>query len=351
MNIKFHCPYYDRLFTSDECSEVEETPACASCTSEMDASRKTLYDWLTQTYGSRYQITMKPDGIEIIVHDRMRVIADPCDEYEDTYLGIECGEYGSTHTHPHDMQQAVTELLEGRTTIGLLGAQTMYSGMTSRELFRQEADQLNEWETLVDAEGCYTPEEYARKLGVTLPQKELYFDCSVAGCRVAESECVRRSALKEAPCGGCSLEPLNRAAVEHICTGLMQARTTPVKIVCSDGGVSITVHEVLKLTIHPEGMDGDGYLSVTLQGRVSTHAHPTGREVLEMLRSFLAGRSVLIVGKTLLGEFLHFVGVEELREDWRRLTRGRCVWIADLRGIWEKEAYQAQMREGKTDAD
>lgn len=351
MNIQFHCPYYDRLFTSAECSDAEETPVCATCTSEMDASRKALYDWLTEIYADRYQISMKPDGIEIIAHDRMRVIADPCDEYEDTCLSVECGEYGSTHTHPQDMQQAVAALLEGRMTICLMDAQTMYSCIASRELFRQEPDQLSEWETLVDAEGCYTPEEYARKLGVTLPQKEMYFDCSVAGCRVAESECVRRSRLKEAPCGGCSLEPLNRAAAEHICTGLMQAKPTPAKIVCSDGGIRIAVHEQLMLELVPEGMDGDGYLSVTLQGRVSTHAHPTGREALEMLRSFLAGRSVLIVGKTLLGEFLHFAGVEEQREYWRRLTRGRRVWIADLRGVWERGVYQEQMLEGKKDGN
>lgn len=347
MNIQFHCPYYDRLFTSAECSNAEETPVCATCTSEMDASRKALYDWLAETYGSRYQITMKPDGIEIVVHDRLRLIADPCDEYEDTCLGVECGEYGSTHTHPQDMQQAVTELLEGRTTIGLMDAQTMYSGMTSRELFRQEPDRLNEWRYCVDAEGCYTPEEYARKLGVTLPQKEMYFECSVAGCRVAESECVRRSRLKEAPCGGCSLEPLNRAAARYICAMLMEAKPTPAKIVCSDDGIRIAVHEQLTLELVPEGMDGDGYLSVNLQGCVSTHAHPTGREALEMLRSFLTGRSVLILGRTLLGEFLHFAGVEELREDWRRLTRGRRVWIADLRGVWKRDDYRADMLKGK----
>lgn len=346
MNIKFHCPYYDRLFTSDECRNVDETPVCASCTSEMDASRKALYDWLMANYADRYQITMKPDGIEIIVHERMRVIADPCDENEDTYLGVVCGDAGDTHSHPFDMQQDVAALLDGRMVVGLLAGE-FCSCMWHVEQFKQEPDQLNEWETLVDAEGCYTPEEYARKLGVTLPKKEMYFDCSVAGCRVAESECVRRSRLKEAPCGGCSLEPLNRAAVEHICIGLMQAGTTSVKIVCSYGGVSITVHEALKLTFKPEGMDGDGYLSVNLQGRVSTHAHPTGREALEMLRGFLTGRSVLILGKTLLGEFLHFAGVEELREDWRRLTRGRRVWIADLRGVWERDDYRADMLKRK----
>ena len=48
--------------------------------------------------------------------------------------------------------------------------------MISREEFEQEPDQLSEWEYLVDADGVYTPEEYASKLHVKLPKNDRLFE-------------------------------------------------------------------------------------------------------------------------------------------------------------------------------
>ena len=74
----------------------------------------------------------------------------------------------------------------------------------------QEPDRLREWDHLVDSEGIYTPEAYAAKLGVTLPVKETYFDCSRLCRRISESDCLKRCGGAEEPCRKCDLTPLNR---------------------------------------------------------------------------------------------------------------------------------------------
>ena len=346
MDIRFHCPHMNRMISSEECYDAEESPCCERCTSEMDTKRKALYDWLTETYGDRYAITMEEDGVGIVVHDHLRVLADPCDETADTFLGIYCGEAGETHTHPHDMQHDVAALLEGRTVIGLIDGE-FYSSMTHRGLYEQEPDRLREWDHLVDAEGICTPEEYAAKLGVTLPEKELYFDCPKLGRRISESECWKRCGGPEEPCRKCDLTPLNRAAVEHVSVELLRARTTQVRILQSRSGVHITVHPELEMEFVPDGLTGDCLLVVRAKGRVNMHSHPAGEEALADLKAFLKGEKVLLLGRMLvLGEWSAFVTTEELREKWRSLTRGHRVWIADLRGVWDKKTYRAQMNGG-----
>ncbi len=344
MHTKFHCPHMNRMVSSEECYDAEESPCCESCTSEMDTKRRALYDWLRATYGDRYAITMEEDGIGIVVHDHLRVLADPCDETADTYLGIYCGEAGETHSHPQeDMQQDVAALLEGRTVVGLIDGE-FYSCIAHRGLYEQEPDRLSEWDHLVDAEGIYTPEEYAAKLGVTLPVKVMYFDCSRLCRRISESECLNRCGGSEEPCRKCDLSPMNRAAVEHVSLELLRARTSPVKILRSRGGVRVVVHPELELEFVPDGLTGDCLLGVKAKGRVSMHSHPAGDEALADLKAFLRGEMVLLLGRMLvLGEWSLFVTLEELREKWSSLTRGRWVWIADLRGVWDKKAYAAHL--------
>ncbi|MBQ8201380.1 MAG: hypothetical protein IJZ74_06400 [Clostridia bacterium] len=348
MNTKFHCPHMNRMISSEECYDAEESPCCESCTSEMDTMRKALYDWLIATYGDRYAITMEEDGVGIVVHDHLRVLADPCDETADTYLGIYCGVAGETHSHPFDMQQDVAALLEGRTVIGLSDGE-FYSSMTQRGLYEQEPDRIIEWDHLVDAEGIYTPEAYAAKLGVTLPGKELYFDCSKLCRRVSESECRKRCGGLEEPCRRCDLTPLNRAAVRYASVELLCARTTPVKILQTRGGVHVVVHPELELEFVPDGLTGDCLLGVKAKGRVSTHSHPAGEEALADMTAFLRGEKVLLLGCTLLGAWSSFVTPEELREKWDSLTRGRRIWITDLRGVWDKKAYRVKMNGGNDD--
>ncbi|MBR3763874.1 MAG: hypothetical protein IKK57_04885 [Clostridia bacterium] len=349
MDIKFHCPHMNRMITSEECYDAEEFPCCERCTSEMDTKRKALCDWLRATYSDRYAITMETDGVGIVVHDHLRVLADPCDETADTYLGVYCGDAGDTHCHPFDMQQDVASLLEGRTVIGLIDGE-FYSSMTQRGLYEQEPDRLSEWDHLVDAEGIYTPEEYAAKLGVTLPQKELYFDCSKLCRRISESECRKRCGGLEEPCRKCDLTPMNRAAVEHVSIELLRARTTQVKILQTRGGLCVRVHPELELEFVPDGLTGDCLLGVKAKGRVSMHSHPAGEKALADLEAFLRGEKVLLLGRMLvLGEWSSFVTTEELREKWDSLTRGRWVWIADLRGVWDKKTYLAHMN-GERDA-
>lgn len=172
MSIEFYCPYLKRLITSEKCCSLDETPLCDRCTSEMDTARQALYDWLKAAYAARYPITMKPDGIEIVVHDRMRIIADPCDETGDTYLGADCGDAGSTHCHPYDdMKQHIADLLEGRMTV-VLADRGWRGWMVQQAWFRESPEDLHGWEYLVDMEGMYTPEEYAGKLRIMLPSRK-----------------------------------------------------------------------------------------------------------------------------------------------------------------------------------
>lgn len=351
MDTKFHCPHMNRMISSEECCDAEESPCCESCTSEMDTKRRALYDWLTATYGDRYAITMETDGVGIVVHDHLRILADPCDETADTFLGVFCGEAGETHSHPFDMQQDVAALLEGRMVIGLIDGE-LYSSIAHCGLYEQEPDRLSEWDHLVDAEGIYTPEEYAAKLGVTLPEKELYFDCFRLCRRISESECRKRWRGSEAPCRKCDLSPMNRAVVEYASVELLRARTTPVKILQSRGGLCIKVHPELEMEFVPDGLTRDCYLAVKAKGRVNMHSHPAGDEALADLTAFLRGEKVLLLGRMLvLGEWSAFVTPRELREKWRSLTRGHRVWIADLRGVWDKKTYLAHMNGGGDEHD
>lgn len=309
---------------------------------ESNAARQSLYDWLQSNYAARFPITLQPDGVEIIVHGHLRVLADPCDEYGDTYLGIDCGAAGETHSHPHDMRQAVADLLDGRTAIGLDGTGCC-SSMAHQSWFRGAPDELNRWETLVDADGVYTPEEYAAKLRVTLPPKELYFECPTMGRRMAESECVRLCGAKNSSCGACRKEPLNVAAIDYLGTELLKARQTPVRITCSRRGLNVIVHSQLRFELMVEGMDGDGCLTLAAERFGSMHYHPSGNEALEELIPFLKGRSVLVLKKGIAGRSAAFAAQEELREEWRKLTRGHRVWIADLRGVYDAKAYEQRL--------
>jgi len=271
--------------------------------------------------------------------------------YDGTYLGVECGDYGGSHSHPQDMQQDIAALLEGRMVVGVI-TDEFYSCIAHRGYFEQEPDQLNEWEHLVDAEGVYMPEEYATKLGVELPKKELYFDCLRLCRRISESECRKRCGTSEAPCKACDLSPLNRAAVEQISAELLRARTTQVQILQSRGGLCIKVHPELELEFVPDGLTGDCLLAVKARGCVNMHSHPAGDEALADLKAFLRGEKVLLLGRMLvLGEWSAFVTPRELREEWRSQTRGHRVWIADLRGIWDKKTYLAHMNEGQDGRD
>lgn len=257
------------------------------------------------------------------------------------------GDAGDTHSHPSDMQQDIAALLEGRTVIGLIDGE-FYSSMTQRGLYEQEPDRLSEWDHLVDAEGVYTPEAYAAKLGVTLPEKEMYFDCLRLCRRISASECRRRCGGPEEPCRKCDLTPLNRAAVGFASIELLRARTTPVEILQTRDGVCVRVHPELELEFVPDGLTGDCYLAVKAKGRVSMHSHPAGEEALADLTAFLRGEKVLLLGRMLVkGAWSAFVTPEELQERGRSLTRGHRVWIADLHGVWDRKRHAAQLKPGR----
>ncbi len=345
MNVEFFCPHLNRMVTDRECYDMEETPLCNACTSEMDTSRKALYEWVMAAYGDRFAIAMTEDGIEIIVHDRMKVLADPGDEYEGTYLGVECGKAGGTHTHPSDMQQDTADLLEGRRVVGL-GGEGGSSCIGHRELFEQEPEWIAQWETIVDAEGVYTPEEYAAKLGVTLLGKELRFHCSAEEKEINESECEARCRRwrKGKICRACKREAQQQAAVEYIAAkllphcGLAQLRKSndkPELYLMMQGG--------LRIDLAPTGLDSEGYVEIRLEGRSFTHDHPTGREMLEALIPFLQGSNVLVLSRGRGWEAHAFVTLRELRDDWHKLTKGSDVRICDLLGVWEKDAYRKLM--------
>jgi len=342
-NVEFFCPHLNRMVKEQECYDMEETPLCKTCTSEIDANRKALYDWVTAEYGNRFDITMKEDGIEIIVHDRMKVLADPGDEYEGTYLGVECGEAGGTHTHPYDMQLDTADLLEGRRVVGL---EESFSGFTPRILFEQEPDQLNEWDHLVDAEGFYTPEEYAAKLGVMLLAKELRFHCPAEEKEITESDCKtrRRRWRKGKICRACKREARQQAAVEYIAEkllphcGLAQLRKSNDK-----PELYLTMLEGLRIDLAPTGLDSEGHMEIHLDGRSFTHDHPTGREMLQALIPFLQGSQVLVLSRGRNRDAQAFVTLRELRDDWQELTKGSFVRICDRLGVWEKEAYRGMM--------
>ena len=110
----------------------------------------------------------------------------------------------------------------------------------------------------------------------------------------------------------------------------------------------VVVNPELELEFVPDGLTGDCLLGVKAKGRVSMHSHPAGDEALADLKAFLRGEMVLLLGRMLvLGEWSLFVTLEELREKWSSLTRGRWVWIADLRGVWDKKAYAAHLNAGQ----
>lgn len=345
MNVEFFCPYLNRMVKEQECYDMEETPLCKTCTSEIDANRKALYDWATAEYGDRFAITMKEDGIEIIVHDRMKVLADPGDEYDGTYLGVECGEAGGTHTHPYDMQLDTADLLAGRRVVGL-GGEGGSSCISYRELFEQEPEQIAQWKSIVDATGVYTPEEYAAKLGVMLLAKELRFHCPAEEKEISESECEKRFCRwrKGKICRACKREAQQQAAVEYIVEKLLlHCGVAQLRKSSDKPELYMTMLEGLRIDLAPTGLDSEGYMEIHLDGRSFTHDHPTGREMLEALVPFLQGSQVLVLSRGTGWEAQAFVTVKELKDDWQALTKGSFVRICDRLGVWEKEAYRRMM--------
>ena len=162
MEVKFVCPRTNEMQTEDICIKQYEYDACMGCTSQQDTARKALFDMLKKSYADQAEITMQDDGVLIVVRDGLRILADPGD-FRDTYVGIDCGKYGETHTHPTDVFEWIEDFRAGRIFI-LLCEDKMCSAM----MYTAQGsgwDDWHEWKWAVDASGTYPAEEYAKAGG------------------------------------------------------------------------------------------------------------------------------------------------------------------------------------------
>ncbi len=158
MDIKFVCPRANEVLTEQACEKNYEYEACRGCTSQQTAARKALFDMLKKEYNDRAEFAMREDGVLITVRDELSILADPGD-WRDTYVGIDCGKYGETHTHPQDVFQWVKEFFAGRIFI-LLNE----DDLCSATLYISQAacwEGWNEWKWSVDVFGVHPAEEYA----------------------------------------------------------------------------------------------------------------------------------------------------------------------------------------------
>ena len=159
MEFKFVCPRTNEVMTESNCEKNYEYEACMGCTSHRDVARKHLYDMLKKSYADHAEITMQDDGVLIVLRDELRIIADPGD-LRDTYVGIDCGRYGETHTHPSDVFEWVEDFLAGHIFILLCE-----NNLCSAEMYMTQGsywDDWHEWKWAVDVSGVYPAEEYAK---------------------------------------------------------------------------------------------------------------------------------------------------------------------------------------------
>ena len=162
MEVKFVCPRTNEMQTEDSCIKQYEYDACMGCTSQQARARKALFDMLKKSYAEQAEITMQDDGVLIVVQEGLRILADPGD-FRDTYVGIDCGKYGETHTHPRDVFEWIEDFLAGRIIL-LLCENNMCSAM----LYTAQGsgwDDWHKWKWAVDASGIYAAEEYAKDRG------------------------------------------------------------------------------------------------------------------------------------------------------------------------------------------
>lgn len=164
--------------------------------------------------------------------------------------------------------------------------------------------------------------------------------------KACEERCRRRD--KGKACKACKRQQAPQAAAAYIAEKLLP-HCGQVKLLRSSDKTTLylNVHQDLSMEVFADGLDGDGYMSIKLWGREFTHAHPTGREMLEMLVPFLKGEGVLVCERGLGWDGCEFVTAAELRADWQKRTQRPKVWIADLRGTWEKEEYAQHIRAGE----
>lgn len=163
MEIRFVCPRTNEAVTEPACEKTYEYEACMGCTSQQDAARQALYEALQKRYGGRMRITLEKHEVRMAVREGLTILADPGDWREDVYVGIECGKYGSTHTHPVDALQWVEDFLAGRIFI-LLDEDDLCSAM----LYMAQGpcwDDWHEWKWAADASGTYPAPEYAEAKG------------------------------------------------------------------------------------------------------------------------------------------------------------------------------------------
>ena len=153
MEIKFVCPRTNEVLTETTCEMNYEYEACMGCTSQQDVARQALYEDLKQKYGNQMCITREKHEVRIVVRDGLTILA----------VGVECGKYGCTHTHPEDALQWVEDFLAGHIFI-LLNEVNLCSVM----LYIAQAsywDDWHEWKWAVDASGVYPAKEYAEAKG------------------------------------------------------------------------------------------------------------------------------------------------------------------------------------------
>lgn len=163
MEIKFVCPRTNEVLTEQACEKNYEYEACMGCTSQKDVARQALYEVLKQKYGNQMRITLEKHEVRIVVRDELTILADPGDWREDVYAGVECGKYGSTHSHPEDALQWVEDFLAGHIFV-LLDEDRRCSVMP----YMDEASfwyDWHEWKWAVDVSGVYPAQEYAEAKG------------------------------------------------------------------------------------------------------------------------------------------------------------------------------------------
>ena len=163
MNIEFYCRCQKKMLTVAECKEIFNWEGCMGCSSEQNAGRQALFDWMKASFADQYPVSMEEGGVKIRVHDYLRVLADPGDVRYGTYVLLEWNDGEGTHLHPCDVQQYIAELLAGEQVLLLDDADGAVMTLSRGECM-YNPELLDGCCKVIDAFGVHMTKTYVSKL-------------------------------------------------------------------------------------------------------------------------------------------------------------------------------------------
>ena len=163
MNIEFYCRCQKKMLTVAECKEIFNREGCMGCSSEQSAGRQALFDWMKASFADQYPVSMEDGGVKILVHDHLRVLADPGDVRYGTYVLLEWNDGEGTHLHPDDVQRYVAELIAGEQVLLLDDADIAVMTLSRVECM-YNPELLDGCWKVIDTFGVHTIKTYVSKL-------------------------------------------------------------------------------------------------------------------------------------------------------------------------------------------